>query len=83
MSGRCHGVLGLILMLFGIQVKDQVILDSHKLCWTFQNSFFVLMDISLVDGNFTWSNNPDSQSWSRIDRFLLSLEWEEQFLDVS
>ena len=42
-----------------------------------------LMDISLVGGNLIWSNNHDSQSWSRIDRFLLSPEWEEQFLDVS
>jgi hypothetical protein len=32
-----------------------------------------LMDIPLVGGNFTWSNNRDLQSWSRIDRFLLSL----------
>jgi hypothetical protein len=42
-----------------------------------------LMDILLVGGNFTWSNNRDSQSWSRIYRFLPSPEWEEQFPDVS
>jgi hypothetical protein len=32
---------------------------------------------------YIWSNNRDSQSWSRINRFLLSLNWEEQFPDVS
>jgi hypothetical protein len=42
-----------------------------------------LMDIPLVGENFTWSNNRDSLSWSRIDRFLLSPDWEAQFLDVS
>ena len=36
-----------------------------------------------VGENFTWSNNCDLQSLSRIDRDLLSPEWEEQFLDVS
>jgi hypothetical protein len=33
-----------------------------------------LMDIALGGENFTWSNNRDSQAWSRIDRFLLSLD---------
>jgi len=35
-----------------------------------------LMDILLVGGNFTWSNNRELQLWSRIDGFLLCLEWE-------
>jgi hypothetical protein len=39
-----------------------------------------LVDISLQGGQFTWSNN---QVWSKIDRFLLSPEWEEHFPDVS
>jgi hypothetical protein len=41
-----------------------------------------LMDIPLVGGQFTWSNNCENQCWSRIDRFLLSPDWEEQFSDV-
>jgi hypothetical protein len=39
-----------------------------------------LMDLPLVGGAFTWSNN---QSWSRINRFLVSSEWEAEFLGVS
>jgi exonuclease III len=39
-----------------------------------------LVDIPLQGGQFTWSNN---QVWSKIDRFLLSPEWEEHFPDVS
>jgi hypothetical protein len=31
-----------------------------------------LMDIPLLGGNFTQSNNRDHQSWSKIDKFLLS-----------
>jgi hypothetical protein len=41
-----------------------------------------LMDIPLKDGNFTWSNNRDSPSWSRIDMFLISPKWEDNFLNV-
>jgi endonuclease/exonuclease/phosphatase family metal-dependent hydrolase len=39
-----------------------------------------LVDIHLHGGQFTWSNN---RVWSKIDRFLLSLEWEEHYPDVS
>ena len=31
-----------------------------------------LVDIPLVGGQFTWSNNQENELWSRIDRFLLS-----------
>jgi len=41
-----------------------------------------LMDISLVGGSFTWSNNRAPPSRSRIDRFLVSLEWQTQFPDL-
>lgn len=40
-----------------------------------------LMDIPLVGGSFIWSDNRELQSWSRSDRFLLSLEWEERYPD--
>jgi hypothetical protein len=33
-------------------------------------------------GSFTWLNNQDIKAWSRIDRFLLSPEWEEYFPEV-
>jgi hypothetical protein len=32
-----------------------------------------LMDLPLAGGVSTWSNN---MSWSRLDRFLVSLKWE-------
>jgi hypothetical protein len=35
-----------------------------------------LMDLPLAGGPFTWSNN---QSWSRLDRFLVSPDWEVKF----
>lgn len=41
-----------------------------------------LMDIPLAGGSFTWSNNQGPPSMSMIDRFLVSLEWEEHLLDM-
>jgi hypothetical protein len=41
-----------------------------------------LMDLPLRGGSFTWSNNRGSPSKSRIDKFLISLEWEAHFPDV-
>ena len=38
------------------------------------------MDIPIVGGSFTWSNRC---TWSKIDLFLLSEEWEEYFPDIS
>lgn len=34
-----------------------------------------LVDIPLQGGNFAWSSNWASPSWSRIDKFLFSPEW--------
>jgi hypothetical protein len=42
-----------------------------------------LVDLPLEDGQFTWSNNQEDQIWSRIDRFLVSLEWEENFPEAT
>ncbi len=45
-------------------------------------------DVNLVDlplgggGRFTWSSGSATPSLSRIDRFLISSDWEDQFLDV-
>jgi hypothetical protein len=42
-----------------------------------------LMDLSLEGGQFSWSNNQEDQTWSRIDRFLIYPEWEELFPKVT
>jgi endonuclease/exonuclease/phosphatase family metal-dependent hydrolase len=34
------------------------------------------MDLPLLGGSFTWSNNQETSSWSRLDRFLVSPNWE-------
>ncbi|KAG6626350.1 hypothetical protein CIPAW_15G041600 [Carya illinoinensis] len=38
-----------------------------------------LVDLPLAGGTCTWSNN---HTWSRLDRFLISPEWECHFPDV-
>jgi hypothetical protein len=37
------------------------------------------MDFPLARGFFTWSLNLDPLVWSRIDRFLISPDWEAGF----
>jgi hypothetical protein len=39
-----------------------------------------LVDLPLVGGSFTWLR---PLSWSKIDRFLVSSEWEAKFSSVS
>ena len=41
-----------------------------------------LVNLPLVGGNFTWSNSREVASRSRLDRFLLLVDWEENFLSV-
>ena len=38
-----------------------------------------MIDLPLLDGQFTWSNNQDPPSKSQLDRFLVSTDWEDQF----
>ena len=38
-----------------------------------------LLDLPLVGGRFTWSSNQENPSMSRLDRFLVSPEWDDQF----
>lgn len=35
-----------------------------------------LLDILMMGGIFTWSNNRASQTWPRIERFLFSSSWD-------
>ncbi|KAG6643843.1 hypothetical protein CIPAW_08G014800 [Carya illinoinensis] len=41
------------------------------------------MDIPLTAGTFTWSNKREFPSQLRIDRFLLTPEWELHFPNVA
>ena len=41
-----------------------------------------LMDLPLAGGSFTWSISQDPSLWSRIDRFLVSPEFEAWFSGV-
>ena len=38
-----------------------------------------LIDLPLTGGNYTWSSNPTRPAMSRLDRFLVSPEWDGLF----
>ncbi|XP_028075236.1 uncharacterized protein LOC114277537 [Camellia sinensis] len=40
---------------------------------------YELTEIQMMGRKFTWCNAIDGNKWSKIDRFLLSLEWLERF----
>jgi len=42
-----------------------------------------LMDLPLAGGYYTWSRRLDPSVWSRIDRFLVTPDWEARFPTVS
>ncbi|WJZ96349.1 hypothetical protein VitviT2T_015042 [Vitis vinifera] len=42
-----------------------------------------LVDIPLQGGSFTWSGGLNNQSWARLDRFLVSPSWLDQYSRVN
>ena len=42
-----------------------------------------LVDPPLEGGRFTWSNSREEEAMSRIDRFLYTLGWEDQFPNIT
>ena len=42
-----------------------------------------LVDLPLGGGPYTWSSGSANPSISRIDRFLVSSDWEDQYPDIT
>ena len=42
-----------------------------------------LIDIPLVGDEYTWFRDSENLSMSRINRVLVSVDWEDHFLDVT
>ncbi|XP_022852740.1 uncharacterized protein LOC111374314 [Olea europaea var. sylvestris] len=43
----------------------------------------LLVDLSMIGGDYTWSSNRDRPILSRTDRFLICGEWESKYSDVT
>jgi exonuclease III len=41
-----------------------------------------LVDMPMSGGNFTWTNNREVSSMSRLDRFLFTSDWDEGFVNI-
>ncbi|RVW16952.1 LINE-1 reverse transcriptase-like [Vitis vinifera] len=42
-----------------------------------------LVDLPLQGGSFTWSGGFQNQAWARLDRFMVSPSWLDQFRNVT
>ena len=42
-----------------------------------------LIDLPLQGGSFTWSGGFQNQAWARLDRFMVSPSWLDQFRNVT
>lgn len=58
-----------------LQVIDTLTTDMFN--WIINS--FQLRDLPLIGGKFTWSNNQSEPTLERLDRVLISTEWETLF----
>ncbi|RVW92931.1 LINE-1 reverse transcriptase-like [Vitis vinifera] len=42
-----------------------------------------LVDLPLQEGDFTWNGGHNNQAWARLDRFLVSRSWLDQFSGIT
>ena len=56
-------------------------MEAYLRLWDFSDfiSDQGLLDLPLVGGHFTWSSNQENFAMSRLDRFLVSPDWDTQF----
>ena len=80
-GGGCRGAWVGTLMWCVFLRKGWDLWPSPQLYMIFSDFIFVngLIDTPRSRGNFTWSNNREVASMSRIDRFLFTADWVEGF----
>jgi hypothetical protein len=76
--------LAVILTLLDIVVRGINLGGRHSYSDTFNTliHFYELREIIMSGGLYTWSNNQDNPTLEKLDRILVSKEWEDIFPNV-
>ena len=65
-------------------MKEISLMDSNRFSRLFNSliGFYELSEIVMTGGLFTWSNNQEDPTLEKLDRVLVSKDWEDMFPTV-
>ena len=70
------------IIRFSSEKNKVTSLSKHSRIFNNIISTYELIDIPMTGGRFTWSNNHADPTLERLDRFLMSKDWEDCFPEV-
>ena len=73
---------------FNITLFQREMSNQRRISSTMRRFVEIVDDLGLVDlplqgGEFTWNGGLNNQAWARLDRFLVSPSWLDQFSGVT
>ncbi|KAG2590773.1 hypothetical protein PVAP13_5NG412800, partial [Panicum virgatum] len=70
------------LVRFPSEKNKPMVVGRFTNCFNAIISAYELIDIHMTNGKYTWSNNQSDPTLVRLDRFLVSKDWEVYFLET-